>query len=139
MPCQHLTRIRPCCSRVYGRRANKVLCTYTYYIIYYALLRDKSSPPPFLQHRYGNRHTFAKSTANPMTDIRKSVLFDHCSLPGLLRRSSATAGDVLSPAPPSSSSVTILRSSPPNCLSKLSTRSPIKQRTLICKYCIVSN
>lgn len=35
--------------------------------------RKLVKPPPFLKHRYGKRQTFAKSTAKPTTDSRKST------------------------------------------------------------------
>jgi len=70
-----------------------------------------------------------------MTDIRKSVLFDHCSLPGRLRRSSGTAGGVLAPAPPSSSSVAMSRDPPPPKI-RIQTIRPLSCtiKILICHY-----
>lgn len=39
-----------------------------------------NSPPPFLQHKYGNLHTFPRPMICPATAKRNSILLDHCPL-----------------------------------------------------------
>ena len=40
---------------------------------------DSNVPPPLLKHRYGNRQTFPRPTANPTADRMKSSLPPHMS------------------------------------------------------------